>query len=60
MHYQDIIPLLRQAEETEYYGSVELKYEHGEIVIVKRSETLKPADFRRGQPEVSGERINCH
>jgi hypothetical protein len=51
--YQEIIPLLREAEEEKYYGSIELKYERGQIVIVKRSETLKPADFQRDSREVN-------
>ncbi len=47
MKYQELIPLLREAEESNYFGSIELKYEAGQIVVVKRSETLKAADIRR-------------
>jgi hypothetical protein len=34
--------LLRQLEATRFYGSVELKYEAGRVVLVRKSETFKP------------------
>jgi len=33
--------LLRDLEESGFYGSVELKYENGRITIVRKSETIK-------------------
>jgi hypothetical protein len=51
VNHKEIIPLLREAEESNYFGSIELKYERGDIVVVKRSETLKPSDIRRDSRE---------
>ncbi len=56
MKYQELIPLLREAEESNYFGSIELKYERGDIVVVKRSETLKASDIRRDSREVGSDR----
>jgi hypothetical protein len=55
-----VIPLLKQAEATHYFGSIELKFEDGQIVIVRRSETLKPADICRDTREDSDERDYSH
>ncbi len=36
--------LLRQLEESRFYGSVELKYEAGRVVLVRKTETFKPCE----------------
>lgn len=33
--------LLRSLEQAKFYGSVELKYESGRLVLVRKTETLK-------------------
>jgi hypothetical protein len=33
--------LLRELEQSGFYGSVELKYENGRITIARKSETVK-------------------
>lgn len=38
--------LLHDLQQTRFYGSVELKYEAGRVVLVKRTETLKPQECR--------------
>lgn len=35
--------LLREYERDRLYGSVEIKFEAGKVVLMKRSETIKPA-----------------
>ena len=43
----ELIHLLRQLDQSRFYGSVELKFEAGRLVTLKRTETLKPADLCR-------------
>jgi hypothetical protein len=38
----ELIQLLRQLEQSRFYGSIELKYEAGRVVLIRKSETLKP------------------
>ena len=35
--------VLREFESDKLYGSVEIKYEAGKVVLIKKSETIKPA-----------------
>ena len=37
-----MLQFLRQLEQSRFYGSVELKYEAGRVVLIRKSETLKP------------------
>jgi len=50
-----VTELLRNLEQSKFYGSVELKYESGRVVLVRKSESLKLSDpdFRnsRGNDE---------
>jgi hypothetical protein len=41
----ELVNLLRHLEESRFYGSVELKYEAGRIVYIRKSETLKPSEL---------------
>jgi hypothetical protein len=34
--------LTRELERTGFYGSIELKYEGGRLVLIRKTETLKP------------------
>lgn len=34
--------LLRELERTRFYGAVELKYEAGHVVLIRKTETFKP------------------
>jgi len=42
----EAIELLRELERTRFYGSLELKFEAGRLVLVRKTETLKPEDRR--------------
>ena len=39
--------MLEELQAREFYGSLELKFEGGSIVLVKKTETMKPADNNR-------------
>ncbi len=43
----ELIQLLGQLEASRFFGSLELKYEAGKLVVVKKIETLKPGDICR-------------
>lgn len=34
--------LLRSLEQSRFFGSVELKFEAGRVVLIRKSETIKP------------------
>lgn len=38
--------LLAEAERNRFYGTIELKFEAGRLVIARRSETIKPSGGR--------------
>lgn len=39
---QDISDLARELEKSRFYGSLELKYEDGRLVLIRKTETYKP------------------
>jgi len=41
--------LFEQLERQEFYGSVELKFEAGRIVLIRKTETIKPNDHRNNR-----------
>ena len=43
----ELIDLLAKLEADRFYGSMELKFEAGKLVMVKKTETLKPAELFR-------------
>jgi hypothetical protein len=38
----DVINLLQRAEESKLYGTVELHFQNGHVVLMRKSETFKP------------------
>lgn len=38
----ELAEMLRQLELGRFYGSVELKFEAGHVVLLKKTETIKP------------------
>jgi hypothetical protein len=44
----ELIQLLRQLEQSRFYGAVELKYEAGRVVLIRKSETFKPCESGHG------------
>ena len=35
--------ILRSLEQSRFYGTVELKFESGRVVLIRKTETLKPS-----------------
>jgi hypothetical protein len=44
MPSQSAAELIRELERTQFYGSLEIKFEAGRAVLLKKTETIKPAD----------------
>lgn len=42
---QDLVAYLSRLARERFYGSVEIKYEDGRVVLVKVNRTFKPEDF---------------
>ena len=38
----ELIQLLRQLEAARFYGSVEIKFEAGQVTVIKKTESIKP------------------
>ena len=45
---QEISDLARELEESRFYGSLELKYEDGRLVLIRKTETFKPMEKPTG------------
>jgi hypothetical protein len=45
---QDISELARELEKSHFYGSLELKYEGGRLVLIRKSETFRPMENPTG------------
>ena len=44
--------LIRRLATERFYGSITLKFENGQVVVLKKEETIKPKNYRdnRGEP----------
>jgi hypothetical protein len=51
MGTEDTIELVRRLSREGFYGSVELKMENGRVVILKKTETIKPTESRSTRGE---------
>ena len=45
---QEISELARELERSRFYGSLELKYEDGRLVLIRKSETFRPMENPTG------------
>jgi hypothetical protein len=47
----ELFSLIRRLASDRFYGSLTLKFESGQVVVLKKEETIKPKDYRdhRGQ-----------
>jgi len=48
---EQIFALFRQLAKEHFYGSVTLKFESGQVVILKKEETIKPHNYRDNRGE---------
>jgi hypothetical protein len=49
--------IVRELESIRFYGSLEIKFEAGRVVLLKKTETIKPDDERQrnNRGEASGD-----
>ena len=40
--------LLREFARDQFYGSLEIKFEHGQVVLIRKSETFRPTAANYG------------
>jgi hypothetical protein len=56
----ELVQLLRQLEQARYYGALEIKFEAGNIVLIKKTETIRPTQpsygTSRGESDVTRQR----
>ena len=38
--------ILKELERERFYGSLEIKFEAGRVVLIRKTETIKPNDYR--------------
>jgi hypothetical protein len=43
--------LLRELEQNNFYGAVELKFEAGRLILIRKTENIKPQDCRDNRGE---------
>ncbi len=51
---QRLDQLLAQLERQRFYGSVEVKFEVGRVVLVRKTETIKPENCRDNRGKDNG------
>jgi hypothetical protein len=54
----ELAQLLHQLEVARFYGSLEVKFESGQVVLLKKIETLKPTQQSYGDNRGTHERKN--
>jgi len=49
---EETFALIRRLASEHFYGSITLKFENGQVVVLKKEETIKPKNYRdnRGEP----------
>ena len=48
-----ITRLLRDLEQRRFYGGLEIKFEAGRVVVMRKSETIKPNNLRTNRGETN-------
>jgi hypothetical protein len=51
---REIEKLIEDLERTRFFGSLELKFEAGRVVLVRKTETIKPTDCRDNRGSING------
>jgi hypothetical protein len=54
----ELVQLLRQLEQARFYGSLELKFEAGRVVLIRKSETLKLSEISHRDNRSTGHETN--
>ena len=55
---QSVERVLNELARDRFYGSVEIKFEAGKPVLLRKTETIKPAEYCRENRGTSNERID--
>lgn len=56
----ELVTMLRELEAARFFGSLELKFESGRVVLLKKTETLKPTQSSCGDNRGAYERNQSH
>ena len=56
MTEQMIIKMIRELDRNRFYGSLEIKFESGRVVLVRKTETIKPSSYRENRGEHNEQR----
>ena len=51
MTEQMIIKMIDELDRNRFYGSLEIKFEAGHVVLVRKTETIKPSSYRENRGE---------
>ncbi len=54
-----VLMLIEGVETDGFYGSIELKFESGRLVLIRQSQNFKPFDLERNTREVTNEQRSC-
>ena len=49
MSERNIDQILHELEQRQFYGSLEIKLEAGRVVLIRKTETIKPQDCRENR-----------
>jgi hypothetical protein len=50
---EETFALIRRLASERFYGSITLKFEAGQVVVLKKEETIKPRNYRDNRGEQS-------
>jgi hypothetical protein len=49
---EQLFALIRRLASERFYGSLTLKFESGQVVVLKKEETIKPYNYRDNRGEL--------
>jgi hypothetical protein len=55
---EEIFSLIRRLAAERFFGSVTLKFEAGQVVILKKEETIKPKNYRDNRGKTYDQKHN--
>jgi hypothetical protein len=60
MKHPNLVEVLDSLEENHFFGSLEIRFEAGRVVLLRKTETIKPDDRRdnRGENEQRQRRVS--
>jgi hypothetical protein len=50
--------LMKQLEQQRFYGTIEAKLEAGKVVLLRKTETIKPDDYRDNRGDRDANRLS--